>query len=443
MRIKLSVIMPSLNVAEYIEECMESVLNQSLDQLEIICIDAGSTDGTWEILKKYEDLHMTGRTVKCVHSHIKSYGYQVNLGIRLAKGSYVAVLETDDYIDKQMYEYLLELAESSNLDVAKADFDRIYTLRNGEYYYEKIALWNNSFSKYNTVIKPRYDDYLYANDYNIWKGIYKKSFLAENNIWLNETPGAAFQDIGFAQQVLACAERVYYSDMSFYRYRMDRDTSSIHTPKGLSYSRQEFSRLISEPELYEKLVCKQGLYRHMAQSFMVEFRKQLVVSGYNMSLNSLNGDYEWFRERLVKAVESSEFKLDKLPDNVREDLECLLYNCSRYVQKVYKQEKMQKENKEHILEKVGNKNVVVFGAGKIGHTVVRTLLQSGIKPAIIYDNNSQLWGENIYGVPISRPLKSEEDILVIIANKRNKENIRKQLIDMEIPQEQIAFPEDF
>lgn len=443
MGIELSVIMPSLNVAGYIEECMDSALNQSLDQMEIICIDAGSTDGTWEILKKYEDIHMTGRTVKCVHSDIKSYGYQVNLGIRLARGNYIAVLETDDYIDKQMYEYLLKLAKNYDLDVAKADFDRFYTLRNGEYYYEKIALWNSGFSKYNTVINPKYDDYLYANDNNIWKGIYKKSFLVENNIWLNETPGAAFQDIGFAQQVLACAERVYYSDMSFYRYRMDRDTSSINTPKGLSYSRQEFSRLISKPELYGKLVCKQGLYRHMAQSFMVEFRKYLVVSGYNMSLKSINDDYQWFCEKLTKAVESSEFQLDKLPDNVREDLECLLYNCSRYVQKVYKREKMQKEKKERILKKVGNRNVVVFGAGKIGHTVIRTLLQSGIKPAFIYDNDPQRWGENIYGAPVGRPLKPEGDILVIIANKRNRENIRKQIVDMGIPQEQIAFPEDF
>lgn len=443
MRIKLSVIMPSLNVAEYIEKCMESVLSQSLDQMEIICIDAGSTDGTWEILKKYEDLHVTGRTIKCVHSHIKSYGYQVNLGIRLAKGNYVAVLETDDYIDKQMYEYLLELAESNNLDVAKADFDRFYTLRNGEYYYEKIALWNSGSHRYNTVINPRYDDYLYANDNNIWKGIYKKSFLVENNIWLNETPGAAFQDIGFAQQVLACAERVYYSDMSFYQYRMDRDTSSIHTPKGLSYSRQEFSRLISEPALYEKLVCKQGLYRHMAQSFMVEFRKQLVASGYNMSKKSLSNDYEWFRKTLVKAVENSEFELDKLPENIREDLECLLNHCNRFVQKVYKQEKMQKEKKDSILNKVGNRNVAVFGAGRIGNAVVRTLLQSGIKPVIIYDNNKLLWDENICGVPISRPVKPEGNVFVIIANKMDRGNIRKQIVDMGISQEQIAFPEDF
>lgn len=443
MEIELSVIMPSLNVVEYIDECMDSVLKQSLGQIEILCIDAGSTDGTWEILKKYENLHIAGRTIKCIHSDIKSYGYQVNLGIKFARGNYIAILETDDYIDEHMYEYLLKLAKANDLDMVKGDYDRFYTLRNGEHYYERVALWNKDFHRYNMVINPRYNDYLYAYDNNIWKGIYKKHFLIKNNIWLSETRGAAFQDIGFVQQVLACAERVYYSDKSFYRYRMDRATSSINSPKGLSYSRQEFSRLLSEPDLYGKLICKQGFYRHMAQSFMVEFRKQVVAFGYNLSMQGLNDDYEWFCEILVKAIEDLEFELNKMPNNLREDLECILNNCSEYVQKVYKQEKLQKEKKEHILEKVGNRKVAVFGAGRIGHKIVQTLLHSGIKPVSIYDNDQFIWGEEICGIPVGRPLRPEEDIFIVIANKVSKEKIREQLIDMKIPQEQIISLGDF
>lgn len=442
MGVELSVIMPSLNVAEYIEECMDSVLNQSLDQIEILCIDAGSTDGTWEILQKYEKLYMAGRTIKCVHSEKKSYGYQVNLGIRFAKGNYIAILETDDYIEKQMYEYLLELAKRNDLDVVKADYDRFYTLQKGERYYERIALWNSSFNKYNTIINPKYDDHLYANDYNIWKGIYKRSFLIKNNIWLNETPGAAFQDIGFAQQVLACAERVYYSDMSFYRYRMDRETSSINSLSGLSYSRQEFSRLVSQPELYGRLVCKQGLYRHMAQSFMGEYRKLLIASGYDTSLKSLNDDYEWFCEKLTEAEKCSEFRFDMLPDSHRENLECLLNHRGRYIQKVYEQEKERKKQKDNILNEVGNREVAIFGAGKIGSVLVRILLRNGIRPAYIFDNALSAWNKKICGIPVSKPLNPGKNTLVIIANKRSREEIRNQLTVMGIPQELIVFWED-
>ena len=92
---KVSIIMPSLNVAGYICECMESVIHQTLKDIEIFCIDAGSTDGTLEILERYagED-----ERIRVVHSDKKSYGYQINLGIDMALGEYLGIVETDDYI---------------------------------------------------------------------------------------------------------------------------------------------------------------------------------------------------------------------------------------------------------------------------------------------------------------------------------------------------------
>ena len=80
----VSVIMPSLNVGNYIEKCLTSVMNQSLKDIEIICIDAGSTDGTLEIIKKYAELD---QRIVVISSEVRSYGYQVNLGINSAKES--------------------------------------------------------------------------------------------------------------------------------------------------------------------------------------------------------------------------------------------------------------------------------------------------------------------------------------------------------------------
>ena len=78
MEIKVSVIMPSLNVKDYIEEAVRSALCQTLREIEVICIDAGSDDGTWDILAS---LAKTDGRVVLRHSDVKSYGYQVNLGI--------------------------------------------------------------------------------------------------------------------------------------------------------------------------------------------------------------------------------------------------------------------------------------------------------------------------------------------------------------------------
>ena len=100
---KVSVIMPSLNVVQYIQECMESVVRQTLSDIEIICVDAGSTDGTLEILQEFAK---KDQRISIIVSDKKSYGYQMNLGLKAAKGEYIGIVETDDFIEPNMYEDL-------------------------------------------------------------------------------------------------------------------------------------------------------------------------------------------------------------------------------------------------------------------------------------------------------------------------------------------------
>ena len=102
---KVSVIMPSFNVEPYIKQCIESVINQSLKEIEIICVDGGSTDGTIEILEEYS--YIDSR-IKLIRTDVGSYGYQMNLGINIANGEYIGIVETDDYIDEDMFESLYE-----------------------------------------------------------------------------------------------------------------------------------------------------------------------------------------------------------------------------------------------------------------------------------------------------------------------------------------------
>ena len=97
---KITVIMPSRNVAVYIRQCMDSVLGQDFRNMEILAIDAMSDDGTWEILAEYA---AKDERIRLIRSERKSYGYQVNLGIREARGAYIGIVETDDFIEKQMF----------------------------------------------------------------------------------------------------------------------------------------------------------------------------------------------------------------------------------------------------------------------------------------------------------------------------------------------------
>ena len=93
---KVSIIMPSLNVRDYIEKCLDSVLGQTLQDIEVICVDADSTDGTHEILERYAK---KDSRVRLLRDDQHSTGYAKNLGIDMARGEYVGIVEPDDYTE--------------------------------------------------------------------------------------------------------------------------------------------------------------------------------------------------------------------------------------------------------------------------------------------------------------------------------------------------------
>lgn len=149
---KASIIMPSFNVAAYIRECMDSVVRQTLRDIEIICVDAGSTDGTLEILKEYEE---KDRRIRVLMSAQKSYGFQMNLGIQEAVGEYVDIVETDDFILPEMYEVLYKYAVQNNADFVKSDFDIFTTLDDGTRLCMEYSLKRHSGIRYGTVCSSR------------------------------------------------------------------------------------------------------------------------------------------------------------------------------------------------------------------------------------------------------------------------------------------------
>ena len=117
--IDLTIILPSYNVGEYIDECLKSVCYDTKYSIEILCIDAGSSDRTVDCIKGF--LNRDSR-FRLIHSDVKSYGYQVNLGISRAKGKYVQIVETDDFVVSKTIDKLVDLAEEYNLDYIKGDY---------------------------------------------------------------------------------------------------------------------------------------------------------------------------------------------------------------------------------------------------------------------------------------------------------------------------------
>ncbi len=217
----VSVLLPSLNVCPYIRMCLDSVINQTLNEIEIICIDAGSTDGTWETLKEYAE---TDPRIKLLSSDRKSYGYQMNLGLEAAAGEYIGIVETDDYIDTHMYERLYIAAKKSGYpEVVKAGYISLQEHEVGDEYVEKYIC----SAKSNSVFKVQEHYEILSAHPSIWSCIYKKSFLEGKQIRFMEEEGAGWVDNPFLFRSLCEAKRICWVKEALYIYREERPGSSF------------------------------------------------------------------------------------------------------------------------------------------------------------------------------------------------------------------------
>lgn len=246
--IKVSVIMPSLNVAQYIRECMESVVNQTLQEIEIICVDAGSTDGTLEILQEYE---RRDSRIRVIGSARKSYGYQMNLGMDAAQGTYIGIVETDDCIRPEMYAELYKKAIENRADLVKSD----YYIFSGEASKRNLVyteLTGNA-SYYGKIIDPKKDVSVFNLAMVTCTGLYRRAYLRKNKVRYNETPGASYQDNGFWHQSFYFADRIYFLRKAFYCYRQDNENSSINNHGNIFAGRDEYRYIYNVLETHQEL----------------------------------------------------------------------------------------------------------------------------------------------------------------------------------------------
>lgn len=436
--INVSVIMPSLNVVKYIEQCLVSVIKQSLENIEILCVDAGSTDGTLEILEKYA---RQDKRISVIRSSIKSYGYQVNLGIKNASGKYIGIVETDDYVDSTMYEYLYNVAEENCADIAKGEWKYIVPVGEGE-----ICIKSNTFMRggreYENIINASEYPHIFLKDFSVWRGIYKREFLLKNNIYFNESPGAAYQDCGFTVIALSKAERIYYTDNAFYNYRYGRPGCSSVNPNVLKFAYQEWKRLLDGELDIFSLSFGDYIIERMVDSFIGEYEKSVHIQNYNFSSELVKPYYEWFSNELTRVL--SNIKLPCKLNNIKkwQKLQLLLQNQKQYVKELLEEDVSCARRQHKMVERTAKKEVVIFGCGNYGLRAYEFFENNNVHIKAFCDNNSDMWGEFILKTPVIEPERATEiynNATYIVANKKNADVMKKQLLKYGIDKENILF----
>lgn len=232
---KVSIIVPVYNVEQYLKECLDSIINQTLQDIEILCVNDGATDNSGKILDEYA---AKDSRIKVIHKQNEGYGKAMNIGLDNATGEYIGIVEPDDYIALDMYESLYNIAKEKDLDLIKADFHRF--VGDGDkktFYYEKLSPLEEY---YNKVLNPKEDFNVFKFTINTWAGIYKRDFVEKYHIRHNETPGASYQDNGFWFQTFAFATRIYILNQPFYKNRRDNPNSSIKSKEKVLCIKEEY-----------------------------------------------------------------------------------------------------------------------------------------------------------------------------------------------------------
>lgn len=246
-KILVSLLMPVFNVEKYLPEALDSALGQTLEGIEIICIDDGSSDGSGDIL---DDYAAREPRMRVRHRANGGYGSAMNLGLDLARGKYIAILEPDDFLDKHMLADLYQIAEKYQLDFVKSDFAMV----EGEPGAYKVSpthiYWQNDM--YGKVLSGQEKKELFRGYLAHWACLYRRSFLEKNHIRFNETPGASYQDTGFWFLTMALSERVYLHDGCYYHYRQDN-------PEASQWSRDKVYCIADEYEFIYKQLSERGV----------------------------------------------------------------------------------------------------------------------------------------------------------------------------------------
>lgn len=218
---KISVLLPIYNAEKFLSKSLGEVLNQTLKDIEFICINDGSTDSSLKMIKDYAE---KDERIVVIDKDNHGYGESMNQGLNVAKGKYIAILEPDDFVDNTMYETLYDLAEKYNADVVKSNYYEYETKTDNNTYLEVLE-----GLPYGTLINAHLNKLIIHMRPCIWSAIYKREFLEKNHIRFNETPGASYQDTAFAFKVWVSAERVIFTKDAFLHYRIDNDNSSVNS----------------------------------------------------------------------------------------------------------------------------------------------------------------------------------------------------------------------
>ena len=294
---KISIVVPVYNVEQYLAQCLDSIISQTLSDIEVIVVNDGSTDGSLAIAQDYAS---KDSRIILIDKPNAGYGHSMNCGFKRANGEYIGIVESDDCARPEMFERLYEQATRHKADAVRSNY---FVMSNEGRDFGLIDILSLAHAPYYTSIDPKdYPDILRGSP-AIWTTIYRSEFIRENNITFLETPGASYQDTGFILKVFAAATNVILMREAFLNYRIDNAGSSVKSGAKVFCVCDEYAS-------FEEFVSKRP-DRARAFRFMIPAKKyETYLWNYNRLDSSLKAEF-LFRMTEEFARYDNEGNLDK------------------------------------------------------------------------------------------------------------------------------------
>ncbi len=276
----ISVIIPVYNVEKYLKECLDSVLNQSLNNIEIICVNDGSTDTSCDILQEYCIKH---ENIKVINQKNMGLSIARNEGLKIATGKYVYFVDSDDVLKEGALERIWDVCEQNELDVVYFSFENFCDSDYLKEKYSKHFVGKKRTSALEQVVNgyEMLDFFCKNNQYyvNVWLQVLNRQFILDNNISFYD--GLIYEDNLYTFEVLMKAKRTYCIDDILYLKRIRED--SIITGKQSSESARGF--LVTIIEVLERIKTIKHIDNNIHENIM--YILQGLIQRMNRYYNQL------------------------------------------------------------------------------------------------------------------------------------------------------------
>jgi len=256
--IKVSVIMPIYNAYDYLRPAVDSVLDQTMREIELICVDDGSTDHSLDILKEYQSADCR---VRIITENNAGPSWARNKGLSRARGEYVIFLDADDFYEPTLLERLYDLAVRDRLDIAVTEYD-LYNDSTAVFEKKIKCEREDIFTPGAVISKNDHPDEIFQCVSNfVWNKMFRREFLEEKELTFDNEL-RVFEDVYFVMTSISQAERIGKNFDLLIHHRV--------------YSEQSKNRLFRKyhtqvPELYTRIktfLMKRGVYAPLSRSFL-------------------------------------------------------------------------------------------------------------------------------------------------------------------------------